>query len=217
MANNLKLAVETRSATGTAECRRLRNAGLVPGVVYNSKCEVTPIQLNEHEFGLMLRAHGDNMLLALDIDGKESKTVLLKEVQREPVRGGILHIDLIEVSMTEKIQVNVPIELIGEAAGTEAGGILEQLVSEIEIECLPGDLVEKVQVDVSSLNIGQHISVSDLPLDANVAVLTEPSVALASVAAPRLEEEEEEEKEEEDIEGAAEPEVVGSKEEKPEE
>ncbi len=216
MANDLKLTVETRSATGTAECRRLRNAGLVPGVVYNSKLEVTPIQLNAHEFGLMLRAHGDNMLLALDIDGKVSKTVLLKEVQREPVRGGILHVDLIEVSMTEKIQVSVPIELIGEAAGIEAGGILEQLVSEVEIECLPGNLVEKVQVDVSSLNIGQHISVSDLPLDEDVVVLTDPTLALASVAAPRVEEEEEEE-EGEAAEGDAEPEVVGSKEEKPEE
>jgi len=215
MSEDLKLAVQKREDQGTGECRRLRKAGLIPGVVYNSKLKVTPIQLDAHDFGLMLREHGENMLFDLSIDGKKPAKALLKEVQYEPVMGGILHIDLLEISMTQKLQLNIPVELAGEAVGVEAGGVLEQLVPDLEVECLPGDIVEKLEVDVSGLNIGDHLCVSDLSFDSTLTILSDPERAVAAVAAPRVEEEPEEEVEgAEGEEGeAAEPEVIGEKEE----
>jgi len=165
------------------------------------------IQLSRRELELVLRRHmGENVMLDVQVDDGAPKKVLLQEVQHEPVTDALLHADFLEVSMTEKMRVGIPIVLIGEAPGVQEGGILEQLVRALEVDCLPMDLVEKIEVDVSQLHLAKSILVKELKLDPKLTVVTAGHIAVAIVAVPR------EEKEEEvaAVEGAAaEPELIG--------
>ena len=175
-----------RVADGTGAARRLRHAGDIPAVVYGNT-EPKSIQLNIHDFELLLRDHGHNFIADLAVEGEASQKVLLKALQYHPVSGVIIHADFVSISMTESLHVSLPIELLGVPAGAAVGGSLEQLVSEIEVACLPGDMVESICVDVSAMQIGDHMTVGDIELPKGVTVLTDPAVAVASVAAPRVE------------------------------
>ncbi len=189
MAEEMIVNAVKRETKGSGAARRLRNIGQVPAIIYGDT-EPVNIQVDAHVFGLMLRDHGQNFVADLRIEGEENpRKVLLKDVQFDPRRGEILHADFIAISMTKLLQVNLPIELVGEPVGAVAGGTLEQLISEIEVECLPGDMVENITVDVSALKIGDHLSVSDLPMPEGLTAVTEADVAVAAVAAPRVEEE----------------------------
>ncbi len=185
MAKETKLVAETRTTNGSAEARRSRKAGKVPAIVYNHQRETLPIQLDAHVFAMLLEHHGESMVLQLTIEGVGEKTVLLKDVQHDPVSGGLVHADFMEISLTETLEAPVAIELIGDAAGVKLGGILEQQLEEIDVECLPMDLPEVIEVDISKLNIGDHLRVSELPLPAGVVAVTEGDVVVASVLAPR--------------------------------
>ena len=175
-----------RVADGTGAARRLRHAGDIPAVVYGNT-EPKSIQLNVHDFELLLRDHGHNFIADLAVEGEASQKVLLKALQHHPVSGVILHADFVTISMTESLHVSLPIELLGEPEGAVAGGSLEQLVSELEVACLPGDMVESICVDVSGMQIGDHMTVRDIELPKGITVLTDAAVAVASVAAPRVE------------------------------
>ncbi len=175
-----------RVADGTGAARRLRHAGDIPAVVYGNT-EPKSIQLNIHDFELLLRDHGHNFIADLAVEGEASQKVLLKALQYHPVSGVIIHADFVSISMTESLHVSLPIELLGEPAGAAGGGSLEQLVSEIEVACLPGDMVESICVDVSAMQIGDHMTVGDIELPKGITVLTDAAVAVASVAAPRVE------------------------------
>jgi large subunit ribosomal protein L25 len=205
MADQLVVKAVKREAQGSGEARRIRSAGQIPAVVYGDG-DPQNIKLNGHDFEMLLRDHGQNFVADLDIEGEKSaRKVLLKDVQHDPRRGDITHADFIGISMTQVLQVSLPLELLGEPAGAVEGGMLEQLVSEIEVECLPGDMVESITVDVSALAIGDHLTVGDLTLPAGLKAVTEAEVAIASVAAPRVEEEPKAEGEEgaEGVEGEA--------------
>ena len=188
----LKVTAQPREARGSAQVGRLRREGLLPAVVYGSGRPARNLQLNLHTFGQTLRGHaGENLLMDLEIQGETTLKVLLKEVQHHPVSGRMTHVDFNEVSMTEKIRVELPLRLVGEPVGvTQMGGILEHLIRQVAVECLPADMVEHVDVDVSSLTIGQSLTVADVKLDpARYTILTPAGVAVATVAAPRVEEE----------------------------
>jgi large subunit ribosomal protein L25 len=171
----------------------------------------TSIQVPEHEMHDILRHHASgNVLLNLELDGGDAQKVLLKEVQHHPLTGRLLHVDFRHVSLSEKLRITVPVEFVGEAVGvSQQGGTLEQLVRDVEIECLPGDLLERIEIDVSNLHIGETLNVSDIPFDeTKFTMITDPSVAVAALAAPRVEEEAVAEEEEGE---AAEPEVISEK------
>ena len=188
MAEELIVKAEKREAQGTGGARRLRHAGQVPAVVYGDGDPLN-IQLNGHDFMMLLRDYGQNFIADLAVEGeKKPRKVLLKDVQHDPRHGQIQHADFIAISMTQLLQVNLPIVLIGDPAGVTEGGTLEQLVSDITVECLPGDMVESITVDVSAMNIGDHLTVSDLAMPEGLKAVTEAEVAVASVAAPRVEE-----------------------------
>jgi len=172
------------------------------------------IQIDTHTFEMMLSRHaGENLLIDIDIEGEGVRKVLLKDVQQGPVKGELLHVDFLEISMTRKMRVMIPVEFVGEPAGvSQEGGILEHVLREVEVECLPGDLVESIPVDVSALKIGGSLLVRDLKIDPKLTLLTSPDVAIASVTAPRAEVVTAE-AEAVAVEGAAEPEVIGKKEE----
>jgi large subunit ribosomal protein L25 len=159
----------------------------------------------------MLHHHaGEQMMVEIELDGK-TESVLLKDVQHEPLSGSVVHVDFQEVAMNKTLKVNISIEVTGEAAGVKnQGGMLDHSLHSIEVECLPKDILEKIEVDVSALKIGDVLTVKDINLDASkYEILAEDDVAVATVLAPRLAEEVEEG--EEGAEGAAEPEVITEK------
>ncbi len=218
MIKETKLAVESRNCRGSSVSRRLRRAGLLPGVINNSKGESQLVQLGRHDFEMLLRHHkSENLIFDVTVDKAAPRKVLLKEVQHDPLSGGVMHVDFVEISMTEKMRIRVPIRLLGEPVGvSQEGGILDHILRELEVECLPGDLVEQFEVDVAALKLGQSLKVGDLHIDPKFTVLADASIAVASVTKPR--EEEEVAPEEAAVEGAAaEPELIGRKKEEGEE
>ena len=187
MAENV-LSAEPRSGVGKGVNRKLRAAGRIPGVVYGKKREPQAIQLDPTALEKLLRGSGAglNTLIDLSVDGR-TDTVLVKELQRHPVQGAFWHVDFYQVDLTRKITVAVPIHFVGKARGVEFGGILDHPLRELEVECLPRSIPEFVEVDVSNLEIGQAIHVSELVLPEDVEVKTDPMLPVASVVLPAAE------------------------------
>lgn len=204
-----------RKISGSAGARRLRRSGKLPGIVNTEKGESRLIQMDKHGFLMMLHNHAsENVIIDLSVDGGTATKVLVKDVQHDTLSGDLLHVDLMEISMTRKMKIMVPVQLAGESQGVEDGGVLEHLLREIEVECLPTDLIEFFEVDVSELKIGDSVLVGDLSLGAKFTVQTAGDVAITRVAAPRVEEESEVAEGEEPaggeaVEAGAEPEVIG--------
>jgi len=220
MADQILVQAKPRDKKGSGGARSLRRDGALPAVVYGDGKDGKALELNEHDFEQILRHHAsEHLVMDLQVGKDKPKKVLLKEVQHHPVTGRILHADFHEISMTKKLRVAVPVELLGEPEGvSQQGGVLEHLIREIEIECLPADIPEQVQVDVAGLHIGENVTVESIVLPQDkYLILTAPDVAVAAVAAPRVveepvaEEEAEEAEAAEAGEGAAEPEVIGEK------
>jgi len=188
MATDSTLIAKTRTVSGSGAARRLRRAGTVPAVLNNHNRESALLELDAHDFGQLLRHHaGENLILDLVVDEDPPKKVLLVEVQRDNLTGEILHADLMEISMTEKIQIAIPIELVGEAHGVHEGGMLDHLLRSLDVECLPGDVVERIEVDVSGLGMSETYLAGDVPLPEGMTLVTAADVAIAAVLAPRVE------------------------------
>lgn len=210
------LSAKTRKVSGSTQSRRLRRDGQIPGVVNGDNGKSQLIAMNSHDFEFFMHHHtSENIIVDLAIDGDKPQKVLLREVQHDPLTGQALHAEFVEISMTRKMRVRIPVVLKGEPVGvTQEGGVLEQLIREVEVDCLPGDLVEGIDLDVSALKLGKSLSVADLKVSEKLTIVTEKNIAVAAVSAPR---EEEEVKPEEaaavGTEAApAEPEVIGEKE-----
>jgi len=204
------VAAETRTGTGKNENRRLRAKGLIPGTLYGASKKPMAVSVSPKEITTILRsASGENTLFDLDLAGQKRK-VILKEFQLEPVKGRLLHADFYEVALDKTLEVKVHLELHGTPVGVKVqGGILDFVTRELEFECLPKDIPEKIVVDVSGLELGKHLRVSDLTLSSALKLLTSPDVVIAHVVTPRAEEEPAPAAEAGAAEaGAAEPEVI---------
>jgi len=182
------LTAEPREGTGKGPNRKLRTAGRIPGVVYGKKRDAQAVSVDPAALDQVLRGGGAglNTLIELSVGGR-TDTVLVKELQRHPVHGRYAHVDFYQVDLTRKITVSVPLHFIGKARGVEFGGILDHPLREIEVECLPRAIPEFVEVDVSALEIGQAVHVSDLRLPEGVEVKTDASLPVASVVVPAAE------------------------------
>jgi large subunit ribosomal protein L25 len=216
MAKQVKLKVEPRSETGRSAARRLKARGIVPAVVYGGKEKSQPLQVSARDINAMLsHASGENILVELEIAGqKTTRPALLQEVQHSPVGGDVLHVDFHAISMDEKIQADVPLEPLGVPNGVKNfGGLLEQNLRALAIECLPRDLPDKITADVSALNIGDSIHVRDIKLPAGVTAKVPADLTAFSVMAPVIEEE----PVAAEAEAAAGPEVITAKKEEGEE
>src|SRR5689334_15573804 len=192
MAKQVKLKAEPRDATGRSAARKLKARGIVPAVVYGAKDKPKPLQVSERDINAMLsHASGENILVEPEITGEKApRAALLQEVQHSPVRGDVVHVDFHAISMDEKIEASVPLEPLGVATGVKNfGGLLEQNVRALTIECLPRDLPDKITVDVSALNIGDAIHVRDIKLPNGVVAKVAPDLTAFSVVAPVAEEE----------------------------
>jgi large subunit ribosomal protein L25 len=193
------LQVSERSEFGSRSSRRLRRSGLVPGIVYGGGREARAFQVHERVAHNAL-AHG-GALIDLEFDGAGTTPVVVKEQQRDPVRGSLVHLDLLEVRLDEEIQAEVPIELLGteDAPGVKEGGVLEHVTHQITIEALPTEIPESIPADVSGMSIGDTLQLSALTPPEGVAfAVDEPGeVTIATLSPPRVEEEPEPEVEEE--------------------
>lgn len=164
----VQVKAETRTAGNKGSARQLRMKGRIPAIVYGAGEQSIPIALESAPFEQMLRhISSGNQILDLSVQGDGNTAeykVLIKEVQRNPVDERVLHVDLQHISMTHKVRVQVPIHVEGIAVGTKEGGILEHLLREIEVECLPAEIPDHITIDVSPLLRGQSIHVRDLDL-----------------------------------------------------
>jgi large subunit ribosomal protein L25 len=192
MAKQAKLKAERRTATGRSAARKLKARGAVPAIIYGAKDKPQPLQLSARDIHAMLsHASGENILVELEIDGEKSnRMALVKEIQHSPVGSDVLHVDFHAVSMDETIQADVPLEALGIANGVKNfGGLLEQSLRSLAIECLPRDLPDRITVDVSELNIGDSIHVRQIQLPPGVTLKVLPDLTAFSVLAPVVEEE----------------------------
>lgn len=196
MSRQVTLEVEARSETGKGAARRLRAQGKVPGVVYGHGDVSETIQADELELQqLISRVSVENTLIDLKVDGSSPRPVLIREIQRHPYRPRLVHVDFFEITAGEKVRVGVPIRLQGTPAGVKSGGILQVIRHELEVECLPRDIPEAFELDVSELEIGDSLHIDQLETG-EVTVLEEASLTVCTVVAPRILEVEEEEEEE---------------------
>ena len=188
----------------------LRNEGRVPGVLYGSRMEPIPIDVTRLKINPLVFTAKTN-LISLKLDGHEEYECVIKDVQFDPVSDEVLHFDLIGLTRGEKIQLEVPIHLLGSAVGVKEGGLLQESMHKLSIECLPKDIPQLLELEVTELNIGDSIHVADLNFE-HITILNPEDTIVVSVVLPKVEIEVEEVEEGEELaeeEGAAEPEVIG--------
>ena len=201
----LVMKASKREERGKNACKHMRREGLIPGIVYKGGKEALSIQVNEKELWKILHTEaGGNAIITLDIEGGTNKTVIAHELQHDPMTDRVIHVDFHEISLTEVIKVKVPVSLKGEAAGVAEGGVLNQVMWEIEVECKAMDLPEHINVHIEGLNIGDGIHLKDIEIPETVRVLDDGEQLVVGVNAPHVEEEVEGEPE---VEGE-EPEVI---------
>lgn len=189
MKEEISLLAKVRPESGSSAMNRLRRAGHLPGVVYGSGDPVS-VTFDAAAFATLQRHHSsENLMVSLQVEGDKTRQVLIREVQHHPLTGAPLHVDFYELSLTKRVTVAVPVDLQGTPVGVaQGGGVMEHLLREVEIECLPADILEQLEVDVSGLNVGERLTVGDIPLDSSkYGLVTAPDIAIASVAAPRVE------------------------------
>lgn len=180
------LKIDLREKVGKEYAKKLRFKGKVPGILYGPDLEPLPIEADAKEVARIIKT-GENLIFKAD-SGKKKFDVLLKDFQIDPVKRNILHFDLYSVSADKPVKVKVPVVLVGKAVGVEKGGFLDFAFRELELECLPKFIPENVQVDVSSLDIGDSIKAGDLKFAEGIRILTEPETVIAFVEAPVVEE-----------------------------
>lgn len=184
----VRLQAKVRSDAGKGSARRTRAAGRVPGVVYGRGMDPVAISVDRREFvTALLSDSGMNTLLDLEIDG-DTTLALTKELQRDPVRGTLLHADFVKIDRTVEVEVEVPVHIVGEAPGAKEGGVLENPLFTVHVRSLPGDVPESIDADVSTLNLGDSLRVSDLAEGRAFTILDDPETVVASVVAPISEE-----------------------------
>lgn len=200
--DEITLSAQLRQSSGKGVAHKLRAQGLLPGVFYLQDNINKPIQLNAHELLLALKQKPSIIRLHLD-DGTDYECVV-RDLQKDPVTGKHLHVDLMGIVRGQKVTVKIPVELEGSAYGARTqGGILQQMMHQINVECLPKDIPEKIVLDITELKIGDSLHVSDIQAD-NIRILDDEDRTIVAVLAPRIEKEVVEEVEEEAEEGAEE-------------
>jgi large subunit ribosomal protein L25 len=189
MAKEIRMKAAVRPELGSIAARRLRRTGVLPAAVKRLSGASESIGLDAHTFENTMRHHsGDTLLVTLDLGGTDVPT-LLREVQHDVISGLAIHADFGEISLTKKLRVSILLKLVGEADGVKnGGGILEQTLRHVDVECLPADLVESVDVDISVLKLGESLTVGELTLASSYTVLTHANLTVATVVAPVAEE-----------------------------
>ncbi len=207
------VTVRLREQTGKNANRRLRAAGEIPAVIYGGSSDAAAIRVDGKQVQNLIREGGENAVFLLHLEGTQrTRHTMIRDLQWNPLTGALVHIDFQRVRMDRQVQVAVPIEVVGVPEGVKnEGGLLEFVTREVGVVCLPGDIPVTIQLDVSSLHVGQHVEAGQLALPDAVSLDDEESKVIVSVAAPRLVDEEAEGPEEGELLEAVgeEPERVG--------
>jgi large subunit ribosomal protein L25 len=184
MADNVDLQAKEREERGKNAARRLRASGMVPAVLYgDGDGRSTALAVPDKVVDYTLHHLGDNALYDIDL-GSGAATARIVDVQRDPVSGRLIHVDFAPVDMLERIEVTVPLHVVGEAPGTEEGGVLQQVAYELRIESLPGDIPQEITLDVSTLGMNENLTLADVTLPDGVTLVSDPEDVAATVTAP---------------------------------
>jgi large subunit ribosomal protein L25 len=187
---------------------KLGHMGQIPAILYGRGRDPLSLAIDRHDFELFSAHHSGAALVELKIEGeKKPVNAMVREIQRSPIKGNVLHVDFVAVSMTEKVHASLPLHLLNDPAGVRAGGVLTINLHELSVEALPGDLPEFLEWDVAELEMGDTLNVGDVKPPKGIEVLDDAEAIIASVQAPRVEVEEAE------VSEAAEPELIGAKDE----
>ena len=196
--DTVKLQVKDRELTGNGPARRLRAEGRLPGVLYGKGSESKALSMSVEDLVSAIHAHGHNVILELEFaeDGKAAKGkkksapqyAVVKEFQRHAIKRHLLHVDLHEIHMGVEIESLVAIELVGTPAGVEEGGVIDWVLREVTVRALPSAMPESIQLDISGLQIAQHLSVDALQAPADTQIMDEPTVMVVALVPPRVEE-----------------------------
>jgi large subunit ribosomal protein L25 len=187
----LEIQVSAREPGSKHQARRLRREGKIPAILYGPKVHSIALELNKKEFSTRVAGLEGSHLVRLKSGSTTlaDKVALVKEMQYHPISGDVIHADFYEVDLTARIEVSVPLHFVGKAAGVVRGGILQPIVREIQVECLPLDIPEFFNVDVGALDIGDSVHVEELPMPEGVTAVYDSNFALVTVATPTVEEE----------------------------
>lgn len=202
----IELKTNIRTTVGNGPARRLREAGQIPAVLYGPKTKSVLLSVNKNDFDLALKqGRSGQIILNLVVQNNDetyTRPAMIKELQVHPVSRNYLHIDFYEIDMDRKITVGIPIVTVGSSVGVERGGVLQIIRRELEVQCLPFEVPESIEIDVTDMDMGDSIHLEDISLDGEVEFMGESNLTVVTVLSPKLEEEpeEEEELEEEDAE-----------------
>ncbi|MFA5858244.1 MAG: 50S ribosomal protein L25 [Elusimicrobiota bacterium] len=205
------LKASTRELTTKGGLRQMRLQGEIPAILYGGEAAPQNLAVNSIEFMKLRRTTSGNALIKLNISEKESKIVLVKDIQRHPTTEKVVHIDFYEVSMKKELELEVPIKALGatDTPGLKEGGVLEQVLWHLKIKCLPTNIPDQIEVDISQMKINDTIHVSDLKIPEGVKVLIEPEQTVIHIVLPKVEEPTPEEVAAAAAAAPAEPEVIG--------
>lgn len=186
---SISLNAQPREERGKNAAGRLRRSGLIPVTVYGGGQDAVAASIVKRELGAFVRAHGRHGIFTLNLDGGSSP-VKIAHMQLDPIKGGVWHLDLQRISLTERSEFEITLKIVGEATGVKTdGGILEVVNHVLKVRCLPSDLPEHLDVDVTALGLGENLRVGDLKLDADkFQVVTDAETVIVTVVAPRTEE-----------------------------
>jgi len=186
----IRLKAESRVQGGKNVARRLRKEGVIPAILYGKDVEPLPLRISAKEWKTVQSHVKSNTIIKMELkrnDHAEERPVMLKDLQRATLSDAVLHIDILQVSMERAVQVEVPIHLVGEPVGLVKGGVIEQHLRTIMVESLPGQIPEKIDVDISALDIGDSVHVNEISLP-GIKLLAPPDVAVVGVTPPQAEE-----------------------------
>jgi large subunit ribosomal protein L25 len=191
MSNEMIVEVSPRTDTGKNESRRLRAAGRIPGVVYGGGRPVVAISVEQRRVLEILRSEsGENTLFTVQLGGTDSKrVVMIRDYQRHPVKGQLMHVDFVRVDLNKPIEVKVPVHVTGSPIGVKVeGGLLDHVVREVSVTCLPADIPEAFEIDASEVHVGQHLSIRDIKVPDRIRILDDPDQTVLVIAMPKAEE-----------------------------
>ncbi len=187
---NVALAAQLRTAKGKEAARKIRRNKQVPGIIYGPHIQPVMVAVDYSQlYKVVKKATSENIMLDIEIksdEGVQTKKVMLKDLQVDPIKDTFIHADFYEISMDTELTVEIPIHLLNTPVGVSKGGILQHVKREIEISCLPDKLIDFVEVDVSGLDIGDAVHVSDIPLPEGIKCLDDEDLTVAVVAAPTV-------------------------------
>jgi len=195
----IELKTKIRTTTGNGPARRLRMSGQIPAVLYGPKTEPVLLSVNKSDLELVFKKGGIGQVILNLVIQKNGETLnmpaMIKELQTHPVSRNFIHIDFYEIKMDQKITAKIPVVTIGKAKGVELGGMVQIIRRELEVECLPLEVPESIEIDISDLDIGDSIHVGDISLEGEIEILEEDDYTVVTVLSPKMEEEPEEEEE----------------------